>query len=313
MIASSSKSFINTKTIDPYHPGELNGLTFAIKDNIDVANEITGYGSPWWAEMHSRPLANAVCVDQLLSAAPRCLGKTHCDELARSLIGINPFYGIPLNPKAPSRAPGGSSSGSASAVACGLVDFALGTDTGGSVRVPASNCGVWGYRPSHGVISVAGVASLAPNFDTVGVFTNTGQVLERVMQVLLAEDRVEQSVPPSICFLKDVFQLCDDQIQEAMLPIMADIDCSALTDKYVSFTLDEAASNIESPDQISKNNENDPGFTYGPTYYAAAVYCNFPGQETLYYVGTIPAHREYYFGPLIPAQKVTVEVPILVL
>lgn len=90
---NSSHAFISTKVINPYQSGELSGLTFAIKDNIDVASEITGYGSPWWAEIRPRPVTNAVCVDQLLSAGARCLGKTHCDELARSLIGINPFYG----------------------------------------------------------------------------------------------------------------------------------------------------------------------------------------------------------------------------
>ena len=95
-------------------------------------------------------------------------GKTVSDELAFSLLGENHLHGTPLNPRAPDRVPGGSSSGSASAVARGLVDFALGTDTGGSVRVPSNNCGVWGLRPSHGFISVAGVNPLAPTFDTVG-------------------------------------------------------------------------------------------------------------------------------------------------
>lgn len=240
---SSSNAFINTNTINPYQPGELSGLTFAIKDNIDVANEITGYGSPWWTEIYPKSVANAICLDQLLSAGAICLGKTHCDELARSLIGINPFYGIPLNPKAPNRVPGGSSSGSASAVACGLVDFAIGTDTGGSVRVPASNCGIWGYRPSHGLISVSGVATLAPSFDTVGIFANTGQVLERVMRILLSEDKTEYNFSSSIYLLDDVFEICDSQIRETIEPIVADISdyysiehlkLSAITDMYVN-------------------------------------------------------------------------------
>src|SRR4029077_5312214 len=99
--------------------------------------------------------AHAVCMEQLLAAGARCEGKTVSDELAFSLIGENHFYGTPLNPRTPGRVPGGSSGGSASAVACGLVDFAVGTDTGGSVRVPSSNCGIWGFRPSHGFVSVA--------------------------------------------------------------------------------------------------------------------------------------------------------------
>ena len=92
----------------------------------------------------------------------------------------NTFYGTPLNPKAPDRVPGGSSSGSASAVASQLVDFSIGTDTAGSVRVPASNCGIWGYRPSHGIISPTGVLALAPSFDTVGIFSRSGEILEKV-------------------------------------------------------------------------------------------------------------------------------------
>src|SRR4029077_4269094 len=128
---------------------------------------------------------HAVCVEQLLAAGAHCVGKTVTDELAFSLIGENHFYGTPLNPAAPGRVPGGSSSGSASAVACGLADFALGTDTGGSVRVPASNCGLFGLRPSPGMISVAGVMPFAPTFDTVVVLTRDADVLARVAGTLL--------------------------------------------------------------------------------------------------------------------------------
>ena len=113
-------------------------------------------------------------------AGATCIGKTVSDELAFSLDGENFFYGTPLNPRAPDRVPGGSSSGSASAVACGLADFALGTDTGGSVRVPASNCGLYGLRPSHGLISVAGVLPFAPTFDTVGILATSVNILTQV-------------------------------------------------------------------------------------------------------------------------------------
>jgi len=200
-------------------PCQLDGLTFAVKDNIDIANEITGYGSPGWAATHSKSTANAICIEQLLSAGGTCLGKVKLDELAYSVMGINPFYGAPLNPKAPDRVPGGSSSGSASAVASQLVDFAIGTDTGGSIRVPASNCGIWGYRPSHGLISVSGVLPLAPSFDTVGVVAQTGETLKNVMSVLLAEDKENHKTFPSIGFIDDVFKISHEQIQEAIKPI----------------------------------------------------------------------------------------------
>src|SRR5882757_1856654 len=132
--------FLLRLDVAPTAAGPLDGLAFAVKDLIDVAGTVTGCGNPTWAATHPPAAAHAVVVDLLLNAGARCVGKTITDEFAFSLVGENHFYGTPLNPKAPDRVPGGSSSGSASAVACGLVDFALGTDTGGSTRVPASNC-----------------------------------------------------------------------------------------------------------------------------------------------------------------------------
>jgi amidase len=137
------------------------------------------------------------------------------DELAFSLLGENHFYGTPLNARAPDRVPGGSSSGSASAVACGLVDFALATDTGGSARVPASNCGIWGFRPSHDSISVAGVNPLAPSFDTVGVLARSADVLAKVGLVLLAAP-LAASKPTKIHLVREAFALADADVQEAL-------------------------------------------------------------------------------------------------
>jgi amidase len=155
-------------------------------------------------------------VEQLLLAGARCVGKNICDELAFSLLGENHFYGTPLNAHAPDRVPGGSSSGSASAVACGLVDFALGTDTGGSIRVPASNCGIWGYRPSHDSISVAGVNPLAPSFDSVGSLANSADVLAKVALVLLSGTPVSANKPTTIHLIRDAFAIADADVQEAL-------------------------------------------------------------------------------------------------
>lgn len=217
---SISDPFVKKTTITPYFSGILSGLFFAVKDNIDIANENTGYGSPSWSNTHLKPVSNSICIEQLLNEGACYVGKTKSDELAYSLIGVNHFYGTPLNPKAPDRAPGGSSSGSASAVASELVDFALGTDTGGSIRVPASNCGVWGYRPSHGVISVSGVLPLAPSFDTVGVIAKTGEILEKVMRVLLAENNHGINVSPIIYLVDDVFQIADSRIIDKTKPFL---------------------------------------------------------------------------------------------
>jgi amidase len=216
--AEQSGAFIERFTLPPTGRGPLDRLTFAVKDLIDVAGHHTGCGNPTWLATHPPATVSAICVEQLLAAGAQCEGKTITDEIAFSLLGENHFYGTPLNPAAPDRVPGGSSSGSASAVACGIVDFALGTDTGGSVRIPASNCGIWGLRPSHGIISVAGVMPLAPTLDTVGVFARNIEVLQRAASVLLPTE--EQAVTPSthgtIHFVREAFDLADADVRQAL-------------------------------------------------------------------------------------------------
>src|SRR4051812_37676361 len=213
-----SGAFIETFTLPATNDGPLRGLRFAVKDLIDVAGHRTGCGNPTWLATHPPANVSAVCVEQLLAAGAQCEGKTITDELAFSLLGENHHYGTPLNPAAPDRVTGGSSNGSASAVACGLVDFAIGTDTGGSVRVPASNCGLWGWRPSHGLISVAGVMPFAPTLDTVGRFARTAQLLQRVAEVLLATDTPPTTAKTlgSIFLVREAFDLADHSIHKSL-------------------------------------------------------------------------------------------------
>ena len=214
--AAEGDAFIEGVEVDPTRSGLLDGLSFAVKDLIDIGGYKTGCGNPSWGDTHPPASMNAVCVEQLLDAGARCVGKTVSDELAFSLLGENHFYGTPLNPKAPDRVPGGSSSGSASAVAQGFADFALGTDTGGSVRVPANNCGVWGLRPSHGFISVAGVNPFAPTFDTVGILARSAEVLARVGSVLLACEDAPGEEPSTIHLLKEAFYIADPAVRQAL-------------------------------------------------------------------------------------------------
>jgi amidase len=209
-------AFVESFEVSQTSSGPLDGLSFAVKDLIDVEGHPTGCGNPTWLQTHPPASANAVCVEQLLGAGARCVGKTVTDELAFSLLGENHFYGTPLNPRAPDRVPGGSSSGSASAVACGLVDFALGTDTGGSVRVPASNCGVWGLRPSHGSVSVAGVNPFAPTFDTVGILARSVEVLAAASSTLLALDTLPAEEPATIHLLEEAFSVADPDVRQAL-------------------------------------------------------------------------------------------------
>src|SRR5918994_4897465 len=142
--------------------GPLAGLTFAAKDLFDVAGMLTGGGNHDWPTGRPVPTRHAWAVQRLLDAGATLIGKTITDEVSLGILGENAFDGTPLNPKAPGRVPGGSSSGSAAAVAGGLVDFALGSDTGGSVRVPASYCGIYGLRPTHGRVSLEEACPLAP-------------------------------------------------------------------------------------------------------------------------------------------------------
>lgn len=168
--------------------GPLSGLSFVVKDLFDVAGHPTSAGHPAIEARLGVARRNADAVDRLLAAGARFVGKSITDELAFSLTGRNPHFGTPRNGGAPGRLPGGSSSGSASAVSSGLCDFALGTDTAGSVRLPASYQGLWGIRPTHGRVSLDRCVPLAPSFDTAGWFARSADVLERVGAALLDED-----------------------------------------------------------------------------------------------------------------------------
>ncbi|WP_019912779.1 amidase [Paenibacillus sp. HW567] len=165
--------------------GALDGLNFAVKDVFAVAGHRSSAGNPDWLRSHPPSLEHAAVVRRLLQAGAGLRGATHTDELMYSLGGENHHYGTPVNPRAEGRIPGGSSSGSAVAVAGGSVDFALGTDTGGSVRVPSSYCGVYGFRPTHGAVELDGVIPLAPGFDTVGWIADSPELLLRAGEVLL--------------------------------------------------------------------------------------------------------------------------------
>ena len=168
--------------------GPLAGLRFGVKDLFDVAGSPTSGGQPLLLALSGLKTRHAATVQKLLDAGAAFGGKTITDELAFSMNGNNAHFGAPLNGGAPERITGGSSSGSASAVSNRLVDFALGTDTGGSVRAPASHCGLVGLRPTHGRVSLEGCLDLSPSFDTCGWFTRDVATFARVADVLLGED-----------------------------------------------------------------------------------------------------------------------------
>jgi len=168
--------------------GPLAGLSFGVKDLFDVVGYPTSGGQPFVLAMSGIKTETAPTVQRLLDAGARFAGKTITDELAFSMNGQNAHFGSPLNGAAPDRISGGSSSGSASAVSNTLCDFALGSDTGGSVRAPANHCGLVGLRPTHGRISLKGVMDLAPSLDTCGWFTRDVPTFARIADVLLGAD-----------------------------------------------------------------------------------------------------------------------------
>ena len=199
--------------------GPLKGLSFGVKDIYDIAGHRSGFGSPDWLATHEPATRTAPTVAALLAAGADMLGKTQTDELTYSLNGENAHYGTPVNVNAPGRIPGGSSSGSAAAVAGGLVDFALGSDTGGSVRAPASFCGLYGIRPTHGRVSLEGVCALAKSFDTAGWFARDAVLLERVGQVLLGAEAVPTR--GEVLLAGDALALLDPAARAAVQPALA--------------------------------------------------------------------------------------------
>jgi amidase len=210
--------------LDGAPAGPLDGLSFAVKDVFDVAGERTGNGNPVWLETHAPAPRTASSVQRLLDAGARMVGKTHTDEMAYSLNGENVHYGTPVNPKAPGRIPGGSSSGSAVAVAGGLVDFALGTDCGGSVRLPASFCGIYGIRTTHGLIPVDGLVDLAKSFDTVGWFAREPTMMRRVGEALLP--RASAFAPKRLLIAEDAFAFAGPDVSAALAGAVARLEAA---------------------------------------------------------------------------------------
>jgi len=199
--------------------GSLAGLEFAVKDLIDVAGWPTGGGNPDWPAYAGTPVCHARVVEMLLAAGASVVAKTITDEVSLGILGENPHDGTPANPAAPDRVPGGSSSGSAAAVAGGACDFALGTDTGGSVRVPASFSGLYGIRPTLGRIDFSGICVQSPSSDTCGWFARDAALFARVGAVLLGE-AVPEALPKRVLVAVDTFGQADDAVCDALAPMV---------------------------------------------------------------------------------------------
>ena len=195
--------------------GPLAGLSVAVKDMYAIAGECTGAGNPDWLSNQLPASAHATAVEKLLAAGATVIGKTICDEFFYSVAGMNAHYGTPANVRAPGRIPGGSSSGSAAAAAAGVCDFALGSDTGGSVRIPASLCGLYGIRTTLGRVDTKGAMDMSPSFDTIGWLAATAGVFRRVGAVLL-DGSTSPAPIGSLLIADDAFAEADEPV-EALL------------------------------------------------------------------------------------------------
>ncbi len=199
--------------------GPLSGLTFAAKDLFDVAGVPTGGGNHDWPTGRAIPQKHSWAVQTLLDAGATLVGKTITDEVSLGILGENAFDGTPVNVAAPGRVPGGSSSGSAAAVAAGICDTALGTDTGGSVRVPSSFCGLYGIRPTHGRIDTTGMMPQAPTSDTTGWFARDAATFAKVSAVMLG-DAIPAALPAKLVIAVDAFGFADANVAEALQPLV---------------------------------------------------------------------------------------------
>jgi len=222
--------------------GPLAGLRVVVKDVIDVSGSVTGGGNPDWASAHRAARESAPAVTTLTAAGASVAAKGQCAELAFSLSGDNVHFGMPTNPAAPDRDPGGSTSGPAAAVAGGLCELGLGTDTLGSIRVPASYCGVHGFRPTHGRIPTQGVMPLAQSFDTVGLLAADPAQLARAAEVLLGA-RLDGAPPPARLLAAPVlFAAAEEEVAEAAHAAAAELASSLGAELADTDLLDDAPS-----------------------------------------------------------------------
>ena len=200
--------------------GPLSGLTFAVKDLFDVAGLPTGSGNPDWQGAGRPAERHAWAVEALLGAGAAFIGKTVTDEVSLGILGESAFFGTPVNPAAPNRVPGGSSSGSASAVASGLCDTALGTDTGGSVRVPASFCGLYGIRPTWGRARPPGHDAPSPELGHGRlVLPRRGDFRAGVRRALTGSD-LGRALPTRLLVAVDAFGFVDAEVAGALAPMV---------------------------------------------------------------------------------------------
>jgi amidase len=202
--------------------GPLAGLTFMVKDLFAIKGRKVGNGNPNYYEHATPALETAPVITRLLDSGASCTGINICDEFFYSVLGANAHYGQPVNSRAPEHVTGGSSCGSAAAVAASMCDFALGSDTGGSIRVPASFSGLYGLRPSFGRIDTKGATPMAPSYDTIGFLAREAELFRKIGHVLLDGGSVSAKIDRLI-LAEDFFDHAEARADQALWRVLASI------------------------------------------------------------------------------------------
>jgi amidase len=210
--------------------GPLAGLSFMVKDLFAIQGRKVSNGNAAWYAQADVAASTAPAIQSLLDAGASLTGITVCDEFFYSVLGTNIHYGTPLNVKAERHVTGGSSCGSAAAVAASMCDFALGSDTGGSIRVPASFCGLYGLRPTHGRIDVSGMTPMAPSYDTVGFLARDAELFRLVGHVLLTGEKVEAPVT-KLLVAEDMFARAEESIDRAQWDLLRRLPADLVQEK----------------------------------------------------------------------------------
>ncbi len=202
--------------------GPLAGLTFMVKDLFAIHGRKVSNGNPSFYEHATPAHETAPVIERLLASGASLTGITICDEFFYSVLGSNAHYGQPVNTRAPEHVTGGSSCGSAAAVAASMCDFALGSDTGGSIRVPASFSGLYGLRPTFGRIDTTGATAMAPSYDTIGFLARDADLFRKIGHVLLDGEKVETPVKRLI-LPEDVLGYAESSIDVALWQVFSRI------------------------------------------------------------------------------------------
>ncbi len=208
-----------TEAIAGSATGPLAGRSFMIKDLFAVEGHKVSAGNPDYYAAATPAKDTAPVIRRLLAAGATLTGITICDEFFYSLLGTNTHYGTPINTRALRQVAGGSSCGAAAAVAAGMCDFALGADTGGSIRVPAAFSGLYGLRPTHGRVDMTGAVPMAPSYDAAGVLASDAELFAAANRAILDDDRVEAPIE-RVIVAHDIFALSEASIDAELWRVL---------------------------------------------------------------------------------------------